>query len=238
MRLVRVIVLIAMLTLASSVLAQTSQVNSQSGSDPQAIAVVQAAITALGGATVIGQSDTWELEARLDGPIDSGVKTETINLHIPNATIAVSGVSKPSPKFVSPSVFLPALAAAVLLQESQDSSFIMRFDSPSTLGSKPVNIIKLISSSTQAIAQVWVFDAASGLPMRVIFDLPAEIGLTRTFGRMIDFSDWRVVSGVLYPFSVVIYVSGRLPETVELESVSASASTSSSTTSPITGGGQ
>src|ERR1700739_2336034 len=102
---------------------QSSQVSSTPlpASDPQAVAVVQAAITALGGAAAIGQGQFWDFQGLTDGPLDSGTRPETISAQIPNATIVVNGVSKPAPKVISSSLFLPVLAGAILLQESQDS---------------------------------------------------------------------------------------------------------------------
>src|SRR5467141_4137873 len=129
----------------------------QPTSDPQAVAVVQAAITALGGATAIGQGQDWDFQGISDGPLDSGNKTETISVQAPNASIVVNGVSRPAPKYVSSSLFLPVLAGAILLQESQDSYYEMRFDGNSTLASKPVSVIKFLVTSSQAVAQIWVF---------------------------------------------------------------------------------
>src|SRR5579863_4887527 len=75
---------------------QTTQTTTNPASDPQAVAVVQAAITALGGATAIGQVQTWELQALADGPIDNGKISDTISFEIPNDTIVINGVSRPT----------------------------------------------------------------------------------------------------------------------------------------------
>ena len=219
---------------------QASQQTSapQPTSDPQAVSVVQAAITALGGATAIVQAQSWDFQGISDGPLDSGKKTETISVQAPNASIVVNGVSRPARKFVSSSLFLPVLAGTILLQESQDSNYEMRFDGVSTLASKPVSIVTFLANSSHSIAQIWVFDAATGLPARVFFESPAQIGLTKSFRALVDLSDYRAVSGVLYPFSIVTYMDGTLPETLNLQSLTPSASTLPNTTGLTTGGGR
>jgi hypothetical protein len=194
----------------------------QPANDPQAVAVVQAAITALGGATTIVKSDTWEIQGQFDGPSGTSSQDETINRQVPNATIVVKGVSKPAPKFVTPSVFLPVLVGAILLQESQDSNFALRFDPPSSLASTPVNVIKFLDSTTQVIAQVWVFDTVTNLPVRVYFNSVAEIGQAKTYRATVDLSNYRIVSGVMYPFSIGVYIKNQLPESLTVLSLTAS----------------
>jgi hypothetical protein len=212
--------------------------SAQTASDPLAVAVVQAAITALGGAMAIGQSQAWDFQGVSDGPLDSGNKTETISPQVPNTPIVVNGVSSPAPRFVSSSLFLPVLAGAILLQESQDSYFEMHFDEASTLASKPVKVVKFLVTSSQAIAQIWVFDAATGLPARVYFESPAQIGQTKSFRALVDLSDYRVVSGALYPFSIATFMEGKLPETLTLQSLTTSTTISTTQITPATGGAQ
>jgi hypothetical protein len=212
--------------------AQAPQATPQPVNDPQAVAVVQAAITALGGATSISQGQSWDFQGLLEGPFDSGIEIETIKLQLSNATIVGNGVSRPAPKFLSPSLFLPVLAANVLLQESQDSNYEMQPDAPSTLGSKPVNVVKFLLSSTKAVAQIWVFDTSTGLPVRIFFELPAQMAQTKSFRGLVDLSNYSAVSGVQYPFTVVTYIEGMLPETLNLKSVTPSQ------TAQLTGGVQ
>jgi hypothetical protein len=200
--------------------------------------LVQAAITALGGATAIGQGQNWDFQGLLDGPFDSGNKPETISVQAPNASIVVNGVSTPAPKFVSSSLFLPVLAGAILLQESQDSNFELRFDGPSTLASKPVTVVKFLAHDSHAIAQIWAFDATSGLPARVYFESPAQIGLTKSFRALVDLSDYRAILGVLYPFSIVTYMEGKLPETLRLQSLTPNMAFAPSQSGTATGGVQ
>lgn len=221
MRLGRVTVLIAMLTLASSVPAQTSQVNSQSGSDPQAVAIVQAAITAFGGATAISQSQAWEFQGQLDGPFESGSKTEAIKLRILSPTVVVRGITMPAPKQLGPSLFLPVLAGALLLQQSHDSNYEIRFDPPSTLEGRAVNAIKFIYAPSGTLAQVWTFDATTNLPVRIYFESPAVVAQTRSVRGLVELSSYAVAAGVQCPFTVVTHMEGSAPETLKLLSVTA-----------------
>ena len=213
MRVLRLLPLVLLLSIPA--FAQTAP---QAQGDPQALAVVQAAITAMGGATAIGQAGTWELQAVLEGPLETGNRIEAIGFQAPS-TINVNGVATPAPKHITSSLFLPALLAAVLLQESQDSDYSIRFDGSSTLASKPVTIVTFLTTGSHAIAQIWVFDRATGLPARVFFESPAQIGLTQSFRALIDVSDYRAISGVLHPFRIVTYMEDRLPQTLNLQSL-------------------
>jgi hypothetical protein len=208
----------------------------QPASDPQAVAVVQAAITALGGATAIGQSQTWDFQGQLDGPMESGNKDETIKFQLVNSMIVVNGVSRRAPRIASPSLFLPVLVGPLLLQESQDSNYVMHFDGPSTLASNPVTVIRLISTDSRSLAQIWAFDAATGLPDRVYFELPAQIGQSESFRATVDLSNWRTVSGVQYPFTVLTYMEGIPRQTLSLQSITPGAAASPSQTAQVTGG--
>lgn len=211
----------------------------QPASDPQAVAVVQAAITDLGGATAIGQAQSWTFQGQLEGPLDNGDRSETIDLQSASASIVVNGVSRPPFKQSIRSIFLPALLAFVLLQESQDSNYSVQYGGTSTLDSKPVTIVIFsMARSSYAIAQTWIFDNATGLPTRVGFKLPAILGQSESFPSVVDLSDYRSVSGVLYPFRIVTSLERSLPETLILQSVSPTVTTPSSTTAAPAGGAQ
>jgi|HubBroStandDraft_2_1064218.scaffolds.fasta_scaffold356678_1 hypothetical protein len=191
-------------------------------SDPQAVAVVQAAITALGGATAIAQSQVWEFHGALEGPMESGIRTETIKLQIQNSSITINGITRTAPTFLNPSLFLPVLAGAVLLQESQDPTYELHLDSPSILAGKPVTVVKLVLRDSQLLAQVWVFDTTTNMPIRIFFELPAQMAQTKSFRGLVDLSNYRSISGVQYPFTVVNYTADKLPETLTLQSLTPS----------------
>jgi len=216
MRVLRVLPLI--LLFCVPLLAQTTP---QAQSDPQAIAVVQAAITALGGATAISQAQSWTFQAQLAGPIDTGNRSETIDRKSAAGYVVVNGVTKPAPKHMAYSVFVPALLGAVLLDEFQDPKYGMRYGSTSTLGSEPVTSVTFsMTNSSFAIAQTWVFSSKTNLPVRVQFRLPGHIGQTRSFSGVVDLSDYRPISGSWYPFRIVTWLEDNSPEVITLQSLS------------------
>jgi hypothetical protein len=196
-----------------------TQTSPQPASDPQAVAVVQAAITALGGTTAIGQSQAWQFQGQLDGPIESGSKTETIKLRILSPTVVVRGITRLAPKHLGPSLFLPILAGAVLLQQAQDSNYEIRLDSPSTLAGRPVNTIKFVYATSGTLAQVWTFDATTNLPVRILFESSAVVAQTQSIRGVVELSNYTTTSGVQYPSTVVTRMEGSSPETLQLQSV-------------------
>jgi hypothetical protein len=228
MRILRLLPLFLLFSIP--VLAQTG---TSAQGDPQALTVVQAAIAAMGGANAIGQVDDWDLQALLEGPLETGNRAENIRFQVPNAS--VNGNASPAPKYITSSLFVPALLGAILLQESRDSNYSVRFDGSSTLASKPVTVVTFLSNDSQSIAQIWAFDTATRLPARVFFDSPAQIGLTQSFRALIDVSDYRAISGVLHPFRIVTYMGGRPPQVLNLQSLTARPS--ASTNQPGTPGG-
>ena len=85
-------------------------------SDPQAVAVVQAAITALGGATAIGQAQCWTFQAQMQGPRANGdvgyvISTDTDT----GMRVRADGTMRPAPLIQSH--FLPALVGSILIKE-------------------------------------------------------------------------------------------------------------------------
>jgi hypothetical protein len=193
----------------------------QPTSDPQAVAVVQAAITALGGATAIGQAQSWTFQAQTQGPHSNGSVDYVISTDTDTGKLArADGTTRPAPKIHSH--FVPALVGAILLKESQDPEFSMQYAGPSTQDSKPVTTIVFRVGSEGFPAQIWTFDAAN-LPVQIDFRLPAEIGARQTFPLVVALSDYRPVAGVLHPFQIVTFWPGKPPEIVTLQSVNANA---------------
>jgi hypothetical protein len=191
----------------------------QPASDPQAVAVVQAAITALGGATAIGQAQSWTFQAQTQGPHSNGNVDYMISTHTDTGHyVLADGTTKPAPAIHSH--FVPALVGAILLKESQDPEFSVQYVGLSTQDSKPVTTIIFRVGSEGFSAQIWTFDAAN-LPVRIDFRLPAEIGARQSFPLLVALSDYRPVSGALYPFQIVSFLPGKPPEIVTLQSVNA-----------------
>ena len=113
---------------------------------------------------------------------------------------------------------MPALVGAILLKESQDPNFSMQYTGASTLDSRPVTVIVFTFGQSRIPVQIWSFDAAN-LPVQIDFRLPAEIGARESFPIVVALSDYRPVSGVLYPFQIVSFLPGKPPEVVTVQSV-------------------
>jgi hypothetical protein len=193
----------------------------QQASDPQAVAVVQAAITALGGATAIGQAQSWTFQAQTQGPHSNGSVDYVISTDTDTGKrVRPDGTTQPAPAIHSHLV--PALVGLILLKESQDPQFSMQYAGLSMQDSKPVTAIVFRLGSEGFPAQIWTFDTAN-LPVQIDFRLPAEIGARQSFPLVVALSDYRPVSGILYPFQIVTLWPGKPPEIVTLQSVSANA---------------
>lgn len=207
---------------------QTSQTvtTPQPASDPQAIAVVQAAITALGGATAIGQTQNWTFQAQMQGILANGNVTYTLSGVVPTQppTIVVNGVTKKVK--ADRSLFVPAVLGYVLLSEFQDQSFPLRFGGQVSLGSEAVTVVTFSDPDIPALpAQKWYFDTATNLPARVEFQLPAAVGSKMSIAGVVEISDYKSIGGVLYPFNIVTRPEGGPPELIVMQSVSPSAAT-------------
>jgi hypothetical protein len=189
--------------------------------DPQAIAVVQAAMTALGGATAIGQAQSWTFQAQMQGPYANGNIEYKISTHTDTGRFRLAnGQTKPAPPIRSH--FIPALVGPILLKQSQDPEFSILYAGTSTLASGPVTVVVFAIGPTRLPAQIWFFDAANR-PVQVDFRVPAQIGARESFPFLTALSDYRSVSGVSYPFQIVSVVPGKPPEIVALQSVATSA---------------
>jgi len=222
MRFARIGLLLFLLLLVVPVWAQqATQSSAQPAGDPQAVAVVQAAITALGGATAIVQAQSWTFQAQTQGPHANGNIEYAMSTHTDTGKLVrADGTTRPAPPIHSH--FVPALVGAILLKESLDPDFTMLYGGTSTLDSKPVTAIIFAFGPTKLPAQIWTFDAAN-LPVQVDFRLPAEIGARESFPIVVALSDYRPVSGVLYPFRIVSFLPGKPPEIVTLQSGSTNA---------------
>jgi hypothetical protein len=192
-----------------------AQTTPQAQRAPQAIAVVEAAITALGGATAIGQIQTWTFQAQTQGPIDNGTVTEMIPLQIPNVAINGSAVR---PQFAH-SPFVPVLLAPVLLKMSQDQTQSIQYGGTVSLGAQNATLVVVLDANS--VLQRWFFDAR-GLPARVDIRAPIQVGQFQSFSGIVDFSDYRSISGVQYPFQVVERIDSKpFVQTITLQSVTA-----------------
>lgn len=195
-----------------------TQTGTQSASDPQAVAVVQAAIAALGGSTTISQAQSWTFRAHMQGPYANGSVTYSMSTDTTTGTVTLpNGSTRAAP--ASHSHFLPALVGAILVKESQDPEFTILNTGSSTLDSDPVTVITFAIGSGSIPVQIWYFNG-SNLPVLVDFKLPGEIGARRSLPLVLALSNYQVVSGVLYPFTITAVVPGKSRQITNIQSIS------------------
>lgn len=226
MRSARFGLLLSILLLNIPVWAQHSQTATTSPpapSDPQAVAVVQAAITALGGKTAIAQAQSWTFQAKMEGPfgqesVSYSMSTDTDTGRV----VRANGTSKRAP--LTRSRFVPTLVGTILVNEFADPEYSVLYGGTSTVDSKAVTVIIFATGPSRLPLQIWVFDETN-LPIRIDFRLPAEVGAKMSDNGVVALSDYRSVSGVLYPFRVVEFARARPPEIITLHSVNSSANT-------------
>ena len=233
-------VLFVFIQLNAQTSSSTTTTAPQNASDPQAVAVVQAAITAIGGATAITPLQSWTFQAQASGRIANGPVTEVLASSAPQNSTQPSGTTaKAPPPWAQPrSLFVPALMSAILVNQSQDSTFVVKqvATSPSVPNSNVVVFTRIAKGGEPVSAQRWYFDNTTKLPTRIDFLLPARVGLQESFPGTVMLSNWQPVGGVLYPFQIVTLLQREhAAQTITVQSVTPS--TTVPTTAP-SGGAQ
>jgi hypothetical protein len=189
--------------------------------DSRAVTVMQAGLDALGGATAIGQIHSWTFQATMQGGRANGNVTYTLDTQPSKFTVMTKKGTKRT--FLLRSFFVPAVLAAVLAKQFQDSQYSTQYLGLETLDSKPATAVTLSARPVPGLPeQIWHFDNQTGLPLRVEFRLPAELGSHKSQQGTTELSDYRSVGGVLYPFHIVTQVFGGLPEIITIQSVTPS----------------
>jgi hypothetical protein len=196
----------------------------QPASDPQAVAVVQAAITALGGATAISQAQSWTFQASLQGPIANGTVSNSVSTAVDSTayTLLPNGVKRPAPLIRS--LFVPVGIGSILLTESQDPRFLIKYRGPMTIGTKNIVVVDFYVSSIFFAVQTWCFDATTYFPISINFRLSAQIGQKVSNEGIVNLSDYHAVSGAQYPFQLSTQIAHSIfPEVVTIRSITPSA---------------
>lgn len=187
-----------LLLLHTPLLAQTG---SPVSSDPQAVAIVQAAITKMGGATAIAPLQSWTIQAQAEGSIDNGTINQVLTLKVPQRP--AGGTAPPPERWSRPrSIFIPTLVSSILLQETQDPSFSLGLET-SPIPNSTLVVFSLATKTGRTVpAQKWYFDTTTNLPSFIELMVPAKVGLIESFPGRVTLSDYRDIGGVLYPFHV------------------------------------
>ena len=210
--------------------------------DPQAIAVLQHAVSALGGQIAIGlvlDSVTKGTLTRPAGIIGAAgdftweTSGDEFRYEHAGSPVLVSGHGRPalvsSGKaanllgHVIVANFTMHLPAMVLWKRLQDPSYSMIVLADGEVNGRPVARVRLKSESDaltrELTSQLWFFDKISGLPLRVEYRLADVHNASKQSIGAVEFSGFRAVSGVLVPFGITRYVDGRQMASITLTSV-------------------
>jgi len=232
--------------------------------DPQAVQTVQASVTAMGGAELISQIQSyivqgqvqrvsvtnnpsgtivWTVagtESRSDYPSAQG--TATLASGHGNGFQNANGTITKVPPHIFRSLFVPALVASVLLRELQDSNYSVQNGGTSTIGSEPVTIIKTSSQATRmesmVTPQTWYFDSGTKLPVRVEYREPDPKILSRGVHASYDLSGYEPIQGVLYPLKAIKSIDQHQNAVLQVSSIQPNATVAPSVFDSPAGGVQ
>jgi len=209
----------------SPIFAQQANPTATGTKDPQAIAIVQSAINALGGANSIsgiqdstvqgleqnaedstaaaGGAFTWELagsQFRYEVDGDNGHVLVSNN---GNPQDTYNGSSHGVLAHVARASMPFHLPGTVLLSELSGSQFAISFIGAASVNGTPAIQIHICDSS-DAIGKLvspqdWYFDSITSLPVRVEYRIPFRYP-EEWSPASINFSDYRSVSGIGVPF--------------------------------------
>jgi hypothetical protein len=230
--------------------------------DAQAVAAVQNAINALGGAALISQEQSWLIQGNKisasGAPAPSGSftweaagseyrfedstpagKDLFVTGHGNPTQISASKSQAISP-YMAQAMFVPALVGPVLLQEFQNQSYSIRYGGTGSIGTASVLIVTTAAETTYPdnviTPQTWYFDSSTGLPIRVEFRSPAPRHPASYANERFDYSDLRVNGGAVFPFQINLSIEGQPLETFYVSTISVNANVPSSDFDAPSGG--
>jgi len=232
--------------------------------DPQAVAVVQGAIAAMGGAgatsqvqSVVAQgsiqasqgswltsgSFTWENAGpryRYDNPHPQGHSVLVSGTRGP--MVSSGGVTEKVHSHVTATMFPPHLLALVLPPRFSNANCSFELVGNDTVDGRAVVHVRTALHDDDVFAvisvQDWYLDAGSLLPVRVAYLLPMSSDAMATRSAAITFANYHNVSGILIPFQMSFYLDGQFGGTATLTSVSFNVTISPTDFDSPSGGGQ
>lgn len=197
--------------------------------DPEALKILNAAVTALGGSTAILQNQSWTFTATMQGGLVNRDVTYGLTSDLGKAdqiTAAVGTLKDGQSLPVIRSLFVPAIISSVLAKQVADNSLSIQYLGSSTLGKTAVEVVSFLPAGEATLAhQTWFIDAATSLPIRVDLTSPAIIGSKMSFVGPVYLSNYQSIGGVLYPFRILTRLPGVPPEIITLKNVAPSAAT-------------
>ena len=236
----------------------------QSQRDPQALLVVQQSLAAMGGATAAAQVTDAVCTGAVQPVARSQVKASTFTWKIKgtdfryqsstgsSTRIFVSGHGHPASvrdgvvKALSPHMALAnppfELPALVLAPEASDTRYTVTLGGSSTVeGTAAIKVHTRLETdvvTSLVTAQDWYFDVVTRLPLRVEHRLPDNLRPDHYVNAAEEYSDFRVVSGMLVPFRISLYEDGVQVAIVTLDSVKFNQGLSGADFDAPQGGGQ
>jgi hypothetical protein len=252
------LVLSFVLILGSSPRLNSQQFATAVQRDPQSVAAIQNAIVAMGGASAIAQVQNTIAQGSVlpaqgsTTPIgsftmkdhfgaqghefkdafQSAALTQTLASGHGNPGLLSNGHTKNLNPWSANSrlpVHLPAMILSGLLANANCN--IISAGQATINGHTAIQIHFYVDTDIvqQTLSvQDWYFDPATGLPLRVEYRIPDTSNPTIFISAAADFSDFRPIKGVLFPFHILAYQDGKPQNLLAVTSVAINQSISSS----------
>jgi len=222
--------------------------DSQPKRDATAVGWVQLAINTMGGASAVGGIQDcvatgyltpaagnpqpagafkWKnsgSQFRYENPSNNGATSVFVSGSGAPALIQGDGSIKRLRSHMAKAPIAPHLVALVLLRVLNDQQISLASPEAAMVGGRAsvrVHVWNGTNEAKRAMSdQVWYFDAATGLPLRLEYKVPENDNLLVTTDTAVDFTDFRSVSGVVVPFQFTFYAAGAAYSSGKLDSVS------------------
>ena len=266
MRVVRV-VLSLLLILSSSPRLNSQQSVTSSLRDPQAVASVQKAVNALGGAAlsqihdasvqgsiqILTSSKTESLTVLWEDAWGTGAPAFRRESHLGASTSVLvsgngqpvdsqSGIATKVPKHVAFSCAAFHLPGVILAAQLNNAAYSFKLvEITAVNGLSAIHIQSALTTDQIASAlslQDWYFDPSSGLPLRVDYRIVNSPDLLNSGIVSMQFASFQSVSGILVPFRLIETGLTGEQDVVTITSVTLNSGLSPSEFLPATGGAQ
>jgi len=235
--------------------------------DPQAVALVQQSLTAMGG-TAVGAILNAQVQGTLTPTASSDVPsgnftwlddfsgasfefrdevdtTDAVRVEVSghgSPAVQQGTTINPLRSHVTYTALPYHLPAVLLSREMANGKYSIHMAGPVTVEARPALQV-IINSDAGTLdkylsEQHWDFDAASGLPLRIEYRLPNVYYSDQWVQAAVEFSNYKVVSGLAVPFQVTFFEDSKAVAAATISSVTFNVGTSSSQFDLLTGGAQ
>jgi hypothetical protein len=227
----------------ATVFSAAQQTPTVATTDPQAVALLQAAITAMGGqsaaqsinsAVASGSNSTafhgfvWkdtfsggQHEFRRE--LTDGTNTRLLASGHGNPATGFNGKARKLYPHVAYAMWPLHLPIVILNNILQNPNYRATLGPQIIIGNSMCNQVLVKDQSnpvtTSLSVQRWYLDASTGLPVRVQYRIADAISVEDYETGYIDYSDFRSVSGVLVPFQLAASKDGKSTGVVAIASM-------------------